>query len=38
MEIMDENDGRLGLTNTGEIPADDWAADSGPTVNPDAEE
>lgn len=38
IEIMQPDDGRLGLTNTGKVPADDWAADTGPTANPDAEE
>jgi hypothetical protein len=38
LEIMEANDGRLGLTNIGNVPADDWAADSGETAVPDAEE
>lgn len=38
MEIMQADDGRLGLTNTDRVPADDWAADTGPTAVPDAEE
>ena len=37
-EIMQPDDGRLGLTNLGNTPADDWAADSGETAVPDAEE
>lgn len=37
LEIMEANDGRLGLTDTGRVPADDWAADSGPTKNPAGE-
>ncbi len=37
IEIMEAEDGRLGLTNTDQVPADDWAADSGPSANPDAE-
>lgn len=37
MEVMEANDGRLGLTNTDRVPADDWAADIGETKNPDAE-
>ncbi len=37
LEIMEADDGRLGLTNIGEVPADDWAADTGETRNPDAE-
>ena len=31
METMVPDDGRLGLTNLGEKPSDDWAADTGPT-------
>jgi len=31
METMLPTDGRLGLTNVGRKPAEDWAADSGPT-------
>lgn len=31
METMLPTDGRLGLTDVGDVPADDWAADSGPT-------
>ena len=31
METMLPNDGRLGLTNVGNVPADDWAADEGET-------
>lgn len=31
-EIVDANDGRLGLTNIGNKPAEDWAADTGPTM------
>ena len=30
-EIMEPSDGRLGLTNYGNKPADDWAADTGET-------
>ena len=33
-ETMQADDGRLGLTNVGKKPADDWAADTGPTHNP----
>jgi hypothetical protein len=35
-ETMQPEDGRLGLTNVGGKPAEDWAADTGPTR--DAEE
>lgn len=38
IEIMQADDGRLGLTNVGDVPADDWAADTGETAVPDAEE
>lgn len=38
IEIMQPDDGRLGLTNTDRVPADDWAADSGDTAVPDAQE
>ena len=38
METMEPTDGRLGLTNIGDVPADDWAADSGPTRNAEEEE
>lgn len=38
LEIMQADDGRLGLTNLGDVPPDDWAADSGATAVPDAEE
>ena len=31
METMLPNDGRLGLTNIGNVPPDDWAADTGET-------
>ncbi len=31
MEEMLPTDSRLGLTNVGDVPADDWAADTGDT-------
>ena len=31
MEVMIPTDGRLGLTDVGDVPADDWAADTGET-------
>jgi hypothetical protein len=34
-EVMLPDDGRLGLTNYGDTPADDWAADTGETKTPD---
>ncbi len=37
MEVMEADDGRLGLTNTDRVPADDWAADTGETKNPDGQ-
>lgn len=38
MEVVEATDGRLGLTNFGDIPADDWAADTGPTRSPEGED
>ena len=35
IEIMEADDGRLGLTNTDRVLADDWAADTGETAVPD---
>jgi hypothetical protein len=37
MEVVEPTDGRLGLTNIGDVPADDWAADTGPTKSPESE-
>jgi len=37
MEVMEPGDGRLGLTNFNDVPADDWAADTGETKTPDVE-
>jgi hypothetical protein len=31
MEVMQPTDGRLGLTDIGNVPPDDWAADTGAT-------
>jgi hypothetical protein len=36
MEVMEPTDGRLGLTDVGKKPADDWAADTGPTRTPES--
>lgn len=36
-EIVEASDGRLGLTNIGNKPAEDWAADTGPTMTPESE-
>jgi hypothetical protein len=36
-EVMQPTDGRLGLTDIGDIPPDDWAADTGPTKSPESE-
>ncbi len=35
METMLPTDGRLGLTDVGDVPPDDWAADTGPTRTPE---
>lgn len=35
IEIMEPGDGRLGLTNYGDKPAEDWAADTGETKTPE---
>ena len=35
-EIVEATDGRLGLTNIGNKPADDWAPDTLPTMTPEA--
>lgn len=37
MEILPGDNRSLGLTNTDTVPADDWAADTGPTRNPDSQ-
>lgn len=34
-EVEPVDDGRLGLTDTDRVPADDWAADTGETKTPD---
>lgn len=36
MQIRPADDRSLGLTNTDTVPADDWAADTGGTRNPDS--
>ena len=36
-EVMEPTDGRLGLTDIDKTPADDWAADTGPTRTPESE-
>lgn len=36
MKILPADNGTLGLTNTDRVPSDDWAADTGPTRNPDS--
>ena len=38
MEVMLPTDGRLGLTNVGSVPADDWAADTGETRTAEEDE
>lgn len=35
IEIVPEDDRSLGLTDTDEVPPDDWAADTGPTRTPE---
>lgn len=37
LEIAEASDGRLGLTNVNDVPADDWAADTGDTRTPEGE-
>ena len=37
LEVMEATDGRLGLTNVGNVPPDDWTADTGETHTPEAE-
>ena len=37
MEVMMPEDGRLGLTDVGNVPADDWAANTGPTRDAEQE-
>ena len=37
-EVMTPDDGRLGLTNVGNKPPDDWAADTGETRTPESSE
>lgn len=37
-EVMLPTDGRLGLTDIGDTPADDWAADTGETRTPEGSE
>ncbi len=37
LTVMDASDPALGLTNIGDIPADDWAADTGPTHSAEEE-
>ncbi len=37
LEVMEATDGRLGLTNIGDVPPDDWAADTGETHTPESE-
>ena len=37
LTVMDAADPNLGLTNVGDIPPDDWAADTGPTHSGEAD-
>jgi len=34
LTVVDADDPTLGLTDIGDIPPDDWAADTGPSRNP----
>jgi hypothetical protein len=36
LSIVDATDPSLGLTDIGDVPADDWAADTGPTQSDEA--
>ena len=36
LSIVDATDPGLGLTNIGDVQADDWAADTGPTQSDEA--
>ena len=38
IEVMEPGDGRLGLTNYGNTPADDWSADTGESKTPEGQE
>ncbi|MGI8960583.1 MAG: hypothetical protein ACR2IV_12620 [Bryobacteraceae bacterium] len=38
MEVVEPTDGRLGLTDIGDVPPDDWAANTGPTRSPEGED
>lgn len=37
IEVMEANDGRLGLTNFEDAPPEDWAADTGETKAPEGQ-
>ena len=37
LTVLDAEDPDLGLTNIGDVPADDWAADTGPTHTGEAD-
>ncbi len=37
IEVVEATDGRLGLTNIGDVGPDDWAADTGETKTPEGE-
>jgi hypothetical protein len=36
LTVLEADDPTLGLTNIGDVPADDWAADTGPTRTAEA--
>lgn len=37
IEVVEASDGRLGLTNYGDVPPEDWAANTGETKVPEGE-
>lgn len=37
LTVMDADDPALGLTNIGDVPPEDWAADTGPTHSGEAD-
>lgn len=38
LTVLPASDGSLGLTDIGDVPADDWAADTGPTHSAEEED
>jgi hypothetical protein len=37
MEVLEPTNRATGITNVGDVPADDWAADTGPTKTPESQ-